>query len=105
MRFLLFPTAAVPSARARGPGPTWAERQAGRALGTPLTAVVGSACLVMLVTWVPHYLTWPWWSDLDVFATMAQAWRSGIEPYRDLIEVNFPGQLYLFVALDWAFGV
>ncbi len=28
-------------------------------------------------------MTWPWWVDLEVYANCAQAWDSGILPYRD----------------------
>jgi hypothetical protein len=46
--------------------------------------------------WLPGYLTWPWWADHDVFATMALGWDAGLRPYRDLLGNNFPGTIYLF---------
>lgn len=46
--------------------------------------------------WLPQYLTWPWWADHDVFASLAQGWDSGLKPYRDLLGNNFPGAIYLF---------
>jgi hypothetical protein len=57
-------------------------------------------CAGQLLFWIPHYLTWPWWSDHDVFATLAQGWSEGRLPYRDLRANNFPGTIYLF----WAIG-
>ncbi len=46
--------------------------------------------------WLPQYLTWPWWSDHDVFATMALGWSKGLLPYRELLGNNFPGTIYFF---------
>src|SRR5262249_4474963 len=46
------------------------------------------------------YLTWPWWADHDVHATLALGWERGVLPYRDLVENNFPGTMYLF----WILG-
>ena len=40
-------------------------------LGGPLTAALGTWILVLLALWVPHYLTWPIWIDIDHFATMS----------------------------------
>jgi hypothetical protein len=65
-----------------------------------LPAALAGLCLIRLALWVPHYLTWPWWGDHDVFATMAQAWDAGLLPYRDLFGNNFPGTIYLF----WVVG-
>jgi hypothetical protein len=61
----------------------------------------GSMALIALavlefVVWLPPYLTWPWWADHDVFATMAMGWSEGLRPYRDLIGNNFPGTIYFF---------
>jgi hypothetical protein len=58
----------------------------------------------MLGTWLPHYLTWPWWTDLDTLATIAQGWDAGILPYRDVALFNFPGQIELFWLLGKCFG-
>ena len=59
------------------------------------TVLIGQAALE-LALWIPQYLTWPWSSDHDVFATMALAWSHGLRPYRDLVGDNFPGTIYLF---------
>ena len=66
-----------------------------------LTLAASSALLISLIIleyalWLPRYLTWPWWADHDVFATMARGWDAGLKPYRDLIGNNFPGSIYLF---------
>ena len=58
-----------------------------------LTTAVFALILAILATWVPHYLTWPWWLDLDAFAGLAQGWDAGIRPYRDVRAYNFPGRL------------
>lgn len=73
-------------------------------LGRPLAVLVGLICLVMLATWFPHFLTWPWWCDLDQFATAARAWEAGILPYRDLEDFDFPGPIYLLWPLGKLFG-
>lgn len=67
----------------------------------PLTVALGTWILVLLALWVPHYLTWPIWSDVDHFATMSMSWDRGTHlPYRDLFTFNLPGQIYLF----WVVG-
>lgn len=58
----------------------------------------------MLATWLPHYLTWPWWPDADAWAAMAQGWDAGLRPYRDVTCFNFPGQIYESWALGKLFG-
>jgi len=73
-------------------------------LSGPLTILVGLYSLTVLVFWIPHYLTWPWWPDLDLFAYLALAWDSGLAPYRDVYSFNLPGQMYLFWILGKAFG-
>ena len=70
----------------------------------PLAAGLGLLCVYQLLAWFPHYLTWPWWTDHDVFATAARAWDAGILPYRDFHLNNFPGTIYLFWFLGKAFG-
>ncbi|HZW32015.1 MAG TPA: hypothetical protein VFF52_14990 [Isosphaeraceae bacterium] len=70
------------------------------ALDRGLSAVALGASLVLLAGWVPHYLTWPMWSDSDQFAVAARAWDDGLRPYRDLPDFDFPGPIYLF----WTFG-
>src|SRR5205823_4008880 len=49
-------------------------------LGGPLSAILLIICGVQLATWLPHYLTWPYWADHDVFATIARAWDRGFLP-------------------------
>jgi len=69
-------------------------------LGVPLSGLLITLCVVMLAGWLPHYLTWPWWADLDTLATIAQGWDAGIRPYRDVALFNFPGQIELFWLLE-----
>jgi len=73
-------------------------------LGVPLSGLLITLCVVMLAGWLPHYLTWPWWADLDTLATIAQGWDAGIRPYRDVALFNFPGQIELFWLLGRCFG-
>jgi len=70
----------------------------------PLTILAVLYSLVLLALWIPHYLTWPWWPDLEVFAYLALAWDSGLAPYRDVHSFNFPGQIYIFWVLGKVFG-
>jgi hypothetical protein len=65
---------------------------------------LGGLCALQLLTWIPHYLTWPWFSDHDVFATLAFGWEHGQLPYRDLAGNNFPGTVYLFWVIGKLFG-
>src|SRR5260370_813681 len=81
-----------------------AERIAARVLNGPLTLALLGLCGIQLATWVPHYLTWPWFADHDVFATLAIGWEHGQLPYRDLICNNFPGTIYLFWIVGKLFG-
>ncbi len=76
------------------------DRIAERLLAGPLTVLVGFVCLMQLITWVPHYLTWPLWADHDAFASLARSWEAGLLPYRDLYCNQFPGAIYLF----WILG-
>ncbi len=96
MRRALAPPEAGPLLRA--------EHLADRALRGPLTVALGAVCALLLLTWVPHYLTWPWWPDVDQFAVSALSWREGLVPYRDLEDFDFPGPIYLFYLLGIAFG-
>ena len=80
--------------------PTPGDRLAERLLAGPMTVLLGLICLVQLLTWIPHYLTWPLWADHDVFATIARGWEAGVLPYRDLYCNQFPGTIYLF----WILG-
>lgn len=75
------------------------DRAADRGLGT-MPAVTAVACLGLIATWLPLYLTWPINRDDDAFATLAMGWDQGIRPYRDARAYNFPGHTYLF----WALG-
>jgi len=75
-----------------------------RLLQGSLTAALIVLCLAQVACWLPHYLTWPWFADHDVFATAAQGWDAGIRPYRDLRGNNFPGTTYAFWALGKASG-
>src|SRR5437660_10630764 len=93
--------------RARCAGPSTvplAERAATWLLGAPLSAALVALCGFQLATWVPHYLTWPWFADHDVFATLALGWEHGQLPYRDLAGNNFPGTIYLFWVVGKLFG-
>lgn len=83
----------MPEAR---PSDIPADRLAERCLDRLLGPAVVALGLLQLAAWIPHYLTWPWWSDHDVFATMALGWERGLLPYRDLVSNNFPGTIYLF---------
>src|SRR5579883_1231760 len=80
------------------------ERFAAWVLRVPLAWGVIGLCVLQLATWIPHFLTWPWIADHDVFATLALAWDSGVLPYRDLAGNNFPGTIYLFWVLGKLFG-
>src|SRR4051794_2690836 len=79
---------------------SFVERAAAWTLRGPLTVALLGLCGFQLATWVPHYLTWPWFADHDVFATLALGWEHGQLPYRDLAGNNFPGTIYLF----WILG-
>src|SRR5262249_36906484 len=73
-------------------------------LGPPLAVALGLACAVFLLTWAPHYLTWPLWTDNEQFAISAQSWEAGIRPYRDLADFDFPGPIYVLYLLVKVFG-
>ncbi len=92
-----------PEAERRADSPRM-ERLAAWVLGRPISAMLGILCLGWLASWIPNYLTWPWFADLDVFATAAQAWDAGLLPYRDLRANNFPGTTYGFWILGRLFG-
>lgn len=85
-------------------GKSTIEPLAARLLQGPLTAAVAALCALMFVTWLPGYLTWPWWCDHDHFATVALGWDAGRLPYRDILCNNFPGTIYLFWVLGKLFG-
>src|SRR4051794_12462651 len=73
-------------------------------IGLPLSGVLAFLCALMFAAWLPHYLTWPWWPDVDSFAAIAQGWDAGIRPYRDVSLFNFPGQIELLWLLGKTFG-
>jgi hypothetical protein len=81
-----------------------AEPIAAWLLNGPLTVALMLLCGIQLATWIPHYLTWPWFADHDVFATLALGWEHGQLPYRDLAGNNFPGTIYLFWIVGKLFG-
>jgi hypothetical protein len=69
-----------------------------------LTPALAIWCGLLLVAWIPQYLTWPWYVDHDHFAMVAQLWDSGRLPYRDFYTMQFPGEIYLFWAVGKLFG-
>lgn len=75
-----------------------------RCLARALPLALAGLCLVQIAAWLPGYLTWPWWADHDVFATMARAWHAGVLPYRDFLGNNFPATTYVFWGLGRLFG-
>ena len=81
-----------------------ADRIASWMLRGPLAVVVVGLCAFQLATWIPHFLTWPFFVDHDVFSTLAFGWDSGLHPYRDLRGDNFPGTIYQFWAVGKLFG-
>jgi hypothetical protein len=83
---------------------SWPDRLATVFLSRVLPFVVLACCVAALATWVPHYLTWSWWPDLDAYASMAHCWDAGQLPYRDVVAFNFPGQIYIFWLLGKIFG-
>ncbi len=81
-----------------------ADTVADRILGGPFTAALTTWNVLLFAVWLPQYLTWPWWTDLDHFATFAMAWDRGVLPYRDLPSYQFPGEYYLYWFIGKAFG-
>jgi hypothetical protein len=82
------------------PGNDRVDERAAAFCGLPLTLLLAAFTLYLLVSWAPHYLTWPWNRDLDAYAMMARQWDAGLQPYRDVGAFNFPGQIYL----TWVMG-
>lgn len=70
-------------------------------LPLPATATL---IVLLLASWLPHYVTWPWWPDLDTHAALALAWAEGVRPYQDITAYTFPGQIYVFAILHRLFG-
>ena len=92
-----------PESRSGGPlSRTTEEEERGFAastLGWPMSTLLGLIVLIQIGSWLPHYLTWPYWADHDVFANAARAWDLGERPYRQTRLNNFPGTVFLFYAL------
>ncbi len=65
-----------------------------------MTILIALWCVTLLVVWIPHYLTWPWFCDQEQFAMIARSWEVGLKPYRDVVTYQFPGEIYLF----WVLG-
>lgn len=80
------------------------DRVAAWWLRGPLSFALVTLAAIQVLSWLPQYLTWPWWADHDVFATMALGWSQGLLPYRDLLGNNFPGSIYLFWVVGTLFG-
>ena len=82
----------------------WAERADDFAswamIGNRPATVISALIAILVATWAPHYLTWPFWTDHDVLATLALGWDRGQLPWRDQIGFQFPGEIELF----WALG-
>ena len=70
----------------------------------PASVLVVAIVAILLATWLPHYVTWPWWPDADAWATIAQGWDAGVRPYRDVTIFNFPGQIELCWVIGKVFG-
>ena len=86
------------------PAPNTADRLSEQVLRGPLTAFLVLAGLGQVLAWLPHYLTWPYWADHDVFALAARDWTRGVLPYRETLLNNLPGTLYLSLFLGTAAG-
>jgi hypothetical protein len=77
-----------------------ADLSVGRVLDRWLSVGLAIVLAAIVLTWLPHYLTWPIWIDLNTFADLAQQWDRGLVPYRDVQAYNFPGATYFF----WILG-
>jgi hypothetical protein len=86
------------------PGPSrepFVDRLAAWALRGPMAVGLGAWALALLALWVPHYVTWPLWIDIDQFGVLAMGWDRGTQlPYRDVYTYNLPGVIYL----PWIIG-
>jgi hypothetical protein len=76
------------------------RRFSGRAIAFFFTAII----IVLVAPWAPLYVQWPRWSDHEHFASLAFGWSHGLLPYRDFININFPGEVYLFWVLGHVCG-
>src|SRR5260370_31159115 len=61
-----------------------------RLLG-PMSAAIGAVCIIFLLRWAPHYLTWPAWADTDRFMRSAPSVDPCLRPDRPLPDFHFPG--------------
>src|SRR5437773_2427286 len=59
---------------------------------------------VMVIAWAPLYVQWPRSGNHEHFASMALGWTRDLLPYRHLITINFPGEIYLFWILGHVCG-
>lgn len=80
--------------------PLLVDRWANRLLSGPLSVALVLFSLIIVAYWLPGRLTWPLWTDHDVFAVLAQGWDAGELPYRDRPTTNFPGPIYQ----AWVYG-
>lgn len=72
--------------------------------GNRPTIAVSALVAIVLASWAPHYLTWPYWTDHDVIATLALGWDQGRLPWRDQFGFQFPGEIELYWVLGRVFG-
>ncbi|WP_206107714.1 hypothetical protein [Paludisphaera rhizosphaerae] len=83
----------------------FAESSAEWALaGKRPTIAIASALAIILASWAPHYLTWPYWTDHDFIASLALGWDRGRLPWRDQFGFQFPGEIEFFWVLGRVFG-
>ena len=69
-----------------------------------LPVITGALTVWMFLLWFPLFLQWPWWADMDHFALAAHSWDVGRLPYRDQVDYNFPGPMFLMWVLGKLFG-
>lgn len=67
-------------------------------------AALVALLFLMFISWMPHYLFWPLWMDNEHFSLSAHFWDSGVRPYRDTFDFNFPGPIYFFWVIGKCFG-
>ncbi len=78
------------------PGSSRIEASCKRILDRNLAVGMTLLLVAQFAAWLPQYLTWPLFSDHDVFNSMAREWSLGRLPYRQHLGNNFPGTIYLF---------
>ena len=88
------------------PEKTWliSEDHCQKFLRLPFQWILCILMALCFLLWAPHYLYWPWWMDIEHFSVSAHAWDHGIKPYRDLIDFNFPGPIYVMWVIGKLFG-